>query len=211
MQQKGRIQLFDEWAAGYDQAIEDGRGYPFAGYEQVHEQIVSDAGVQSGMPVLELGVGTGNLAARFAALGCPVWGIDFSAEMLAKAREKLPQAALIKADLLGDWPEELDRRFDCIVAAYVLHEFDLDRKIELLHQLVRDHLAGDGRIVIGDIAFPTAEAREQAHRKWADRWDESEFYWAADETAVACEGSNLLMRYQQISSCGGVFVIERGS
>ena len=209
MQQKDQIQLFNEWAARYDRTIKGCRGYPFAGYEQVHEQIVRDAGVHSGTEVLDLGVGTGNLAVRFAALGCAVWGVDFSVEMLAKAREKVPQATLIEADLLGDWPEELDRRFGVVVAAYVLHQFTLEKKIDLLHRLFRDYLGEDGRIIAGDIAFPTVEAREKAHRKWADMWDESEFYWAADETAVACKGSGLMMRYQQISNCGGVFVFER--
>ena len=52
------MQLFDEWAAGYDRAIRDSRGYPFAGYERVHEQIVRDASVHTGTKVLDLGVGT---------------------------------------------------------------------------------------------------------------------------------------------------------
>jgi hypothetical protein len=62
--------------------------------------------------------------------------------------------------------------------------------------------------VVGDIGFPTSAARDQARRKWADSWDEEEYYWAADEAAVACESAGLQVTYKQISSCGGVFVVE---
>ena len=126
----------------------------------------------------------------------------------AKAVEKLPQAALVQADLLSDWPTELDHRFDRIVSSYVLHEFDLSTKMKLLQKLTGRHLAAKGRIVVGDIAFPTSAARDQARRKWADLWDEEEYYWAADEVADICESAGLQVTYKQISSCGGVFIVE---
>ncbi|HED04362.1 MAG TPA: class I SAM-dependent methyltransferase [Candidatus Fraserbacteria bacterium] len=148
--------------------MQDDVSFPFDGYEQVLDEITRAAGARCGMKILDLGVGTGNLAARFAALGCDIWGIDFSAEMLVKAIEKLPQAVLVQADLLSDWPTELDHRFDRIVVAYVLHEFDLSTKVKLLQGLTERHLAAQGRIVVGDIAFPTSGARDQARRKCAD-------------------------------------------
>jgi putative AdoMet-dependent methyltransferase len=135
------------------------------------------------------------------------WGVDFSSEMLALARAKPPQVRLVQADLLGCWPAELGR-FDCIVLAYVLHEFDLTEKISLLRRLADHHLAEHGRIVIGDIAFPTVQARKQAHQRWVDQWDEDEHYWAADEAIAACERAGLDAAYTQVSSCGGAFVIE---
>jgi putative AdoMet-dependent methyltransferase len=202
-----RVWLFDDWAEHYDQSVQDDGGFPFDGYEQVLDEITRAAGAQGGMKVLDLGVGTGNLATRFAALGCDIWGIDFSAEMLAKAIEKLPQAVLVQADLLSDWPRELDYRFDRIVSAYLLHEFDLSTKVKLLRGLTERHLAVKGCIVVGDIAFPTSGARDQARRKWADLWDEEEYYWAADEVADTCERVGLQVTYKQVSSCGGVFVI----
>jgi putative AdoMet-dependent methyltransferase len=208
MNHQHRVQLFDDWAEHYDQSIQDDGGFPFDGYEQVLDEIMRAADAQCGMKVLDLRVGTGNLAALFVALGCDIWGIDFSAEMLAKAIQKLPQAVLVRADLLSDWPTELGHRFDRIVSAYVLHEFDLSTKAKLLQGLAERHLAAKGRIVVGDIAFPTSGARDQARRKWADLWDEEEYYWAADEVADTCESAGLQVTHKQISSCGGVFVIE---
>jgi putative AdoMet-dependent methyltransferase len=203
-----RVQLFDNWAARYDALLQDGGRFPLTGYEQVLDEVVRAAGARAGMKVLDLGVGTGNLSARFAAQGCDLWGIDFSREMLAKARDKLPQATLAQADLLGDWPPEVDQRFDRIVSAYVLHEFDLSAKLDLLQRLAKRHLEAEARIVVGDVSFATREIRDQAHTKWDGQWDEDEYYWAADEAAAACEGAGLQVSYKQISSCGGVFVFE---
>lgn len=202
-----RKQLFDDWAAYYDQSIEEGDAFPFDGYDRVLDEVVRAADPRPGMTVLDLGIGTGKLAARLVSLGCDVSGVDFSAEMLAKARERLPHAALVQADLLGAWPPQLARRFDRIVSAYVLHEFDLVAKVALLQRLAAQHLAAGGHIVIGDIAFSTSEAREWAHRQWEDAWDEAEYYWAADEATAACEHAGLDVVYRQVSRCGGVFVI----
>jgi len=210
MNEQNRIQLFNDWAADYDLSVAStDHPFPFDGYERVLDEIVRQAVVQSSMLVLDLGVGTGNLAERFVALGCTVWGIDFSPAMLAEARAKLPQASFVQADLLGSWPATLNRRFDRVVSAYVLHEFDLATKVILLQRLAAHNLFTGGRIVVGDTAFPTALAREQAHAQWTGRWDEDEHYWAADETIRACEEGGLRTVYTQVSSCGGVFVIER--
>ena len=204
-----RQRLFDRWARAYDAAVRSDEGFPFAGYERVLGEIVRLAEVKSRMHVLDLGTGTGNLAARFTTRGCRVVGIDFSSEMLAAARCKVPDARFVRVDLRSDLEPLRGLRFDRIVSAYVLHEFDLATKISLLVRFTRDHLANGGRMVIGDIAFPTAKEREEAHRRWSARWDEEEHYWAADEAIAACERAGLHARYVQISSCGGVFVIWR--
>jgi putative AdoMet-dependent methyltransferase len=208
MTHQSRSQLFDGWAEHYEQSIRDKNSFPFDGYSLVLDEVVQLADPQVGMKVLDLGIGTGNLAARFAAMDCEIWGIDFSAGMLAKAREQLPEAVLVQADLLGDWPEQLNRRFDRLVSAYVLHEFDLTTKVTLLQRLTQSYLAASGRLIIGDIAFPTSEVQDRARKAWADLWDEDEFYWVADEATSACKSVGLQMTYRQISSCGGIFVVE---
>ena len=101
MDQGDRVQLFDDWAEHYDRSIQADGTFPFDGYEQVLDEVVGTARAQPDMTVLDLGIGTGNLAARFVRLGCDVWGVDFSAEMLAKVCEKLSPVVLVQADLLG--------------------------------------------------------------------------------------------------------------
>ena len=201
-----REALLADWAEHYDASVGSQDGFPFAGYECVLQRIVQLADVQPGATVLDLGTGTGNLARRFVALGCAVWATDFSAAMLAQARSKVPQATFVRADLREEWPRALQQRFDRIVSGYVLHEFDLDTKVGLLDRWATDHLTPGGRIVVGDVAFPTREARAQGHQRWARAWDGEEHYWAAEEAISACRAAGLEARYVQVSCSGGVFV-----
>lgn len=202
-----RARLFDKWADRYDESVTHPSGFPFEGYDEVLDTIVRFALAEPDMDVLDLGIGTGRLAERFLAKGCFLCGLDFSVRMLARARARFPGIELVKADLLGDWPLELDRRFHRVVSGYVFHEFDLRTKIRLLDRLARRHLVEGGRIVVGDISFPTAEALVET-RNSCDVWDEDEHYWAADEAILALRGAGLAAGYEQVSFCGGVYVIE---
>ena len=209
---KNRLELFDAWAADYDADITSEEGFPFAGYERVLERVVQRtvsqpvppqaALSQSPVRVLDLGTGTGALASRLAALHAEVWGLDFSSQMLLKARENVPDATFLQADLLSDWPPL--SRFDRVVSSYVLHEFDLEAKVSILARCAQ-HLKADGKIVIADIAFPNIDILEAARERWRDVWDEGEHYWAADEALAACEGAGFTGSFEQVSLCGGVF------
>lgn len=204
MPESNRLPIFDRWADRYDQSVQTDKGI-FASYDLVLAEVVRAAEVTAGMRVLELGVGTGNLAQRFVALGCEVWGADFSPAMLAIAKTKAPQVTLIQMDLMAEWPDALHQRFDRIVANFVLHEFDLATKPSLLQRLAADHLVEHGLIVVGDVAFATAAAR---HESGAEAWDEDEFYWGADETLSACAGTGLDITFKPISWCTGIFIVK---
>jgi putative AdoMet-dependent methyltransferase len=198
---------FDEWAEHYDQSVTNTQSFPFTGYEDVLDKVVEIAASHPDMKILDLGIGTGNLALRFDALGCEIWGTDFSAAMLEKARPKLPKAHLYQADLRSDWPSELNRRFDRIVSAYVFHHFELGVKIQIAKQLVRKYLESGGRLIIADIAFRNQRALEAVKNAAGDEW-EDEFYWLADESTAALTQIGLRVEYIQVSSCAGIFTLQ---
>ncbi len=198
---------FDDWASSYDQSVLDESHFPFIGYQQALEMVVQLAEPQPGMRVLDIGTGTANLAVRFAALDCRVWGTDFSAIMLEKARRKLPQACFLLADARQGWPPDLPPVFERIISGYVFHHFDLAEKVRLLAELAA-HLSPDGRLVMADIAFPDRTSMDDCRRMVGEDWDE-EFYWLADETIAALEPVGLRVEFTRISICGGVFVMEK--
>jgi putative AdoMet-dependent methyltransferase len=197
---------FDEWAASYDGDVRDRNDFPFLGYEVVLDRVVAAAEPAIPRTVLDLGVGTGNLAKRFADLGCEVWGLDFAPRMLAEAARKLPAAQLAQADIMAGWPAAFRRRFDLIVSAYTFHHFTLEKKIALLRRMGRDHAAPGGRIIIADLSFPTADALTRTREKWRDVWDE-EHYWIAQEAVPACEAAGFRTRYEQVSEVAGIYVL----
>jgi putative AdoMet-dependent methyltransferase len=197
---------FNGWADHYDQSVLHTQYFPFKGYETVLDQVVALTNVQPGMSILDLGTGTGNLAVRFDALGCEVWGTDFSPAMLEKARLKLPDAHLFQMDLRGIWAPEMNRKFDDIVSAYVFHHFEFPLKVHLIKKLIHEHLMPGGRLLLADIAFESQAALEVVKQTVGDEW-EDEFYWLADETVPALTEANLQAVFYKISSCGGIFEI----
>ena len=199
--------LFDDWAETYDESMEATAGFPFEGYETVLGKVVGGAEVGDGATVLDVGTGTGALAARFAELGCYVLGVDLSEKMLEQARLNVANAEFRQFDLLGDWDDLETRRFTAVVSAYVLHEFTLETKIKLLTRLA-GLLGPNGRIVVGDISFATAEARAAAWEKWRGVWDESEHYWVAEEALPLLEQQGFKADYVQVSFCAGVYTLE---
>jgi len=197
---------FDDWAATYDRDVHGRDDFPFLGYEAVLDSVVAAAAPHVPCAVLDLGIGTGNLARRFAERGCDVWGLDFSAKMLALAAAKVPGARLARADIQGAWPASFVRRFDIVTSAYAFHHFPLERKIDLLRRIRGRDGMGAGRIVIADLSFPDARALSLARAKWSSVWDE-EFYWVADEALPACEAAGFQARYDQVSEVAGRYVL----
>lgn len=204
---------FDAWAATYNADVAAsaaagaaGVGFPFAGYDRLLARVVELAAVAPGTAVLELGPGTGNLTAQLAERGAAVWALDFSAEMLARARARVPTARFAQAHLLGDFPPDFHRPFDCVVSTYTFHEFPLPDKLALLGRLFHDHLRPGGRVVIGDIGFPTATARDTVRAAAGDAWDE-EYYWILDEMEPALTALGLKYRAELIPPCAIILTL----
>ena len=84
---------FDKWSETYDEDIKDEKTYPFAGYSDIVEEIINQA---EGEKILDLGVGTGNISKILYDKGYKITGLDFSTEMINKAKEKMPDVEFIK-------------------------------------------------------------------------------------------------------------------
>lgn len=199
---------FDDWAHGYDQSAFTDRGFPFDGYSSVLRTIVQQAAPNPGDAVLDLGIGTGNLAELFAEIGCRVWGVDFSTEMLKLARGKLPAAVLALADVRDALPAHFPLRFQRIVSAYTFHHFPLEEKVGMVQRLMSEHLTPGGTIVIGDIMFSDARTEDDFRRQLGSDW-EQEYFWLADEALSAFTAAGLSAKYTQVSACAGVFKVTQ--
>lgn len=198
---------FDGWAASYDVDTADESQFPFVGYVGALDAVVRRADAQPGMSVLDLGTGTGALAARFAALGCDLWCTDFSPAMLEIARARLPQAHFALHDLHQPWPLEWERRFDRIVSGYVFHHFEDAQKAALVLKFARRRLAPGGRMVIADVSFETPAAWQAARQAAGDGWEE-EYYWTSSLLVPELRAGGLQVEYEQVSYCAGVYQIE---
>jgi tRNA (cmo5U34)-methyltransferase len=105
--------------------------------------------------ILDLGVGTGETAARVLELHpeAQVTLVDEQPGMLAEARDRLPNhrvGAVVQGDLLADLPEG---PFDLVVSALAVHHLDRAGKRSLFARL-RGRLGPGGRFVLGDVVVP---------------------------------------------------------
>ena len=202
---------FDLWADGYDKAVglsdEDGT-YPFAGYRAVLNAIYQDIrGDKRAQSVLDIGIGTGTLAARLCGDGYAVTGVDFSPRMLDIARARTDnRARLLLGDMRGGFPAALEgERFDRIVCTYALHHLTDDEKPVFLRSLI-DHLTEGGRVLIGDVAFPTREKLEACREQAGDEFDDEECYLVTDELPTF---PGIRTTFAVMSPCAGLLTLER--
>ena len=146
----------DEWEWNPDTYLAE-MAAEIPGYEELQEAVAAaTAGVQAER-VLELGTGTGETALRVRG-GQPDarWiGIDASEAMLARARERLPDADLRLQRLEDELPEGT---FDLVVSALAVHHLDGAGKRALFARVARVLRPG-GLFVLGDVVVP-AEGQE---------------------------------------------------
>ena len=199
---------FDLWANGYDRSVglsdEDGT-YPFSGYRKVLNDIYNRILSGNCKTVLDIGFGTGTLAAKLYDQGLTVYGQDFSQKMLAIAQAKMPNAFLYRGDFQRGLVEALtQRKYDAIVATYSLHHLTDPEKIGFLRSLLP--LLNDGsKLYIGDVAFPDRDAWCACKEAASEEWDDEEIYFIAEE---------LLPYFPQLifrkhSACAGVLEIPK--
>jgi len=117
---------------------------------------------ETGGPILEIGSGTGRVAADLAADGFEVVGVDRSGPMLRRSEERnasLPaqvasRLTFVEADMTT---LDLGRRFRVIVAPSRVFQFALTSEAQLaVLRALHAHLEPDGRLVL-DLFDPLLE------------------------------------------------------
>lgn len=132
---------------------------------------IAAAGLQSGMRVLDLGAGTGDLALLAArSVGPTGWvgALDLSVPMLRLARAKAGQGD-DRAHPINGRAEALplpDGGLDAVVSAFCMRNVsDLDRTLSESFRV----LTTGGRLVILEFGRPRAAILRWGHRGWLSR------------------------------------------
>jgi malonyl-CoA O-methyltransferase len=132
---------YDRWAATYDTM-----GNWLLDLEE--PEVDRALGEVKDLDVLDVGAGTGRHALRIAQSGARVTAVDFSEEMLAKARQK-PSADKVRwlvHDVARPLPFEASS-FDRVLSALVLEHIPVDELVSFFRELGRV-ARRDGVIVV---------------------------------------------------------------
>ncbi len=155
---------FDGWARAYDEDVKRDADVLkiYENYETVLQMVFEEVEnfQRKDGKILEIGVGTGNLAGKFLQNKYHIIGIDQSRQMLAVAKEKYPKLHVRLGEFLKI-PYE-NQTFDVIVSTYAFHHLNEEEKRVAIAEMMRV-LKKDGRIILGDLMFQN-KAEEQKIR-----------------------------------------------
>jgi SAM-dependent methyltransferase len=129
-----------------------------------------DLALESGGPVLEIGVGSGRIAVPTALAGVPVVGVDRSADMLdlawARALPHRIPLQLVLADMRA-LPDLGTFTLVTVPFRALLHLRDNAERLTVLRG-ARERLAPGGRLAF-DVFHPDRLDIEETHGRWLER------------------------------------------
>lgn len=201
-------QGFNLWAQNYDKSVrrsDENNRYPFAGYQDIMDEIFRRVLNAPGRDILDIGFGTGVLTARLYEHGCRIFGQDFSSKMIELAQQKMPEAILVQGDFSQGLAAPLrQNRYDAILATYSLHHLTDAQKVSFLRDLM-SCLREGGCLYIGDVAFATRRELETCRTEAGVSWDDDEIYFVFDEL----KPSFPTMQFDRFSYCSGLLSLKK--
>lgn len=192
---------FNSWADSYDEDVKVDRGALkiYENYNKVLNKVYEKSTIAGeNISVLDIGVGTGNLAKKFLENNYRVVGIDQSREMLRVAKHKYPNLKVRLGEFLKI-PFN-DKVFDIIVSTYAFHHLNSEEKSLAIKEMIRV-LKDNGKIVIGDLMFKNRVEEEWVLKELTEvQVDEikDEYYLYIDELESEFMKYNKKLNYEKI-------------
>ncbi|MGM0835841.1 MAG: class I SAM-dependent DNA methyltransferase [Bacillota bacterium] len=149
------VELFNDWANYYDATV-SGTDKEYAEVFRGYEDILEDVASKSISPVLEFGVGTGNLTNALLNKGFTVYGVEPSETMREKAAEKLPANIKLQDGDFLNFPAPPEK-IQSIVSTYAFHHLTDAEKEEAVQHYGK-LLDKGGKIVFADTVFENKDA-----------------------------------------------------
>lgn len=203
---------FNSWAKSYDDDVKKDNGdlKIYKNYELILQGVYDlvEELDRNNSKILEIGVGTGNLASKFLNNNYEIIGIDQSREMLSVAKEKYPSLKVRLGEFLKI-PYD-SKSFDVIISTYAFHHLNDDEKYIAIEEMIRV-LKENGVIIIGDLMFESKEAEEQIFKTLSQKQiDEikDEYYSYIDLLRMEFNKYNKKLEYHRIDQLNYIIKIQ---
>lgn len=118
------------------------------GAKKIADAISAKIGLTKEMEIMDFGVGTGLLGFEIAKLTKKVYGVDTSANMLEKLREKNSTDITIETYCQDIIKTPIERTFDGLVSSMTLHHVE---DLQAFFQTIYKNINKNGFIAIADL------------------------------------------------------------
>ena len=145
-------------------------------FQRRAEWICAHAGLKAGVEALEIGCGTGNFTAAFAASGASILALDISEELLEKARGRdLPGNVRFICQPFESL--QMPGRFDTVIGSSVLHHLEIEPALADIYRLLKP----GGVMAFAEPNMATPQIMVQKNIPWikarvGDSPDETAFF-----------------------------------
>lgn len=150
------VGIFDEWVHTYDDSV-SGKDAEyrdvFVKYDEIL-QAVADAAIG---PVVEFGVGTGNLTEKLLGRGFEVVGVEPNQAMREATAEKIADLKVVDGDFLDFQTGIKPQSF---VSSYAFHHLTDAEKAQAF-QIYAEQLPAGGKVVFADTLFVSEAAKKE--------------------------------------------------
>jgi len=138
------------------------------------QEHLEDLALPPAARILDIGCGTGNLAMWFWSRGFPVWGVDSSPAMIARAGRKLGGGGPVfhVANALDGLPFA-DGSFDLVYCSHVMHGLESSRRTAFLEEARR---VSRGKVLVLDYPpFPGLSGLDAPLTRFVEILEGSQF------------------------------------